>query len=77
MGKSFKTDGTSLVMTYVKVSPEVSSRSSHIQPPYTAPLDLRNCCIVGDDPGHVNIPITCENCLDGNHIFRQLAWSDY
>jgi hypothetical protein len=70
MGKSFKTDGTSLVVTYLKSSAE-------LLPPSTAPLDLRNCRIIGDDPGRVNIHTTCEKRRDGGHIFRQLTRSDY
>jgi hypothetical protein len=70
MGKSFKTDATSLVMTYIK-------NSAKQLPLATAPRDLLNCRIVGDDPGRVNIHTTCEKRPDGKHVFRQLTWSDY
>ena len=61
LGKSFKTDGTSLVMTYVKnVVKE--------PPPAPSQLDLRSCRVIGDDPGCVNIHTTCEKRPDGIHI---------
>ncbi|MEY2937038.1 MAG: hypothetical protein RL033_7787, partial [Pseudomonadota bacterium] len=70
MGKSFKTDGTSLVVMYVK---SVAKQ----QPPIPEPLDLTKCRIVGDDPGRVNMHTTCEKRPDGEVIFRQLTRADY
>jgi hypothetical protein len=70
MGKSFKTDGKSLVMTYIK-------KSAKQLPLATAPRDLLNCRIVGDGPGRLNIHTTCEKRPDGKHVFRQLTRSDY
>jgi hypothetical protein len=68
MGKSFKTDSKSLVMTYIK-------KSAKQLPLATAPRDLLNCRTV--DPGRVNIHTTCEKRPDGKHVFRQLTRSDY
>jgi hypothetical protein len=70
MGKSFKTDGMSLVMAYMMNS------AKHL-PLATATRDLLNCRIVGDNPGRVNIYATCEKRPDGKHVFRQLTRSDY